>query len=93
MSKRPTVATVATVSMEAVVRILTVINANTRVALRKNSPVIVAMRDALVEAGVIKREDRYDCTFSDFYAERDETTGLDDREDWGGSLMPTGRKG
>ncbi len=89
MSKRPTV---ATVSMEAVVRILMVIN-NPRLQWGPDGEAVAAMRDALIAGGVIKRVDRWCCTFSDFYAERDETTGLDDREDWGGSLMPTGRKG
>ena len=65
MSKRPTV---AVVSLETIVQILTVINANTRVGLSKDSAAIAKIRDALIADGVIKREDRYDCTFSDFYA-------------------------
>lgn len=68
MSKRPDV---ATVSMGAIARILTVIN-NTRIQSGPDGGVVATMRDALIASGVIKWADYYDCTFSDFYAERDD---------------------
>lgn len=67
MSKRPTA---VVIRPETVVQILTVINVNTRVSLCRDSEAIAEMRDALIADGVIKRENLYDCTFSDFYAER-----------------------
>jgi hypothetical protein len=67
MSKRPTV---AVIDLETVIQILTVINANTRVAHSRDSAAIAKMRDALVVDGVIAQDAWGDCTFSDFYAER-----------------------
>jgi hypothetical protein len=68
MSRRPNA---VVLSLETVARILTVINANSRGPLSWDSSFIGAMRDAMVEDGVITRTNHYDCTFSDFYAERD----------------------
>lgn len=69
MSKMPTV---ATITMETIETMIEVVNVNSLIPLEQDCRIVAELRDTLIADGVIKRESWGDCTFSDFYAERDE---------------------